>query len=41
MAAYKVAWIQKLLIDMGEPLDRAIVIFCDNMSSIYLASVSC
>ena len=31
MAACEVAWMQKLLAHMGEPMDRAVVIFCDIM----------
>ena len=33
IAACEVAWMQKLLVDMGKPFERTIAIFCDNMSN--------
>jgi len=37
MAAYDVAWLRKLLGDMGLHVDRKVIIYCDNLSSIQLA----
>ena len=33
----EVAWLRKLLMDMGMHVDRGVVIYCDNLSSIQLA----
>ena len=38
MAACEVAWLQKLLVDLGQSVHDAIVIYCDNISSIMLAN---
>jgi len=37
VAACEVAWLRKLLADLGLDVDRKIVIYCDNLSSIQLA----
>jgi hypothetical protein len=37
MAACEVAWLCKLLGDLGLHVDRQVVIYCDNLSSIQLA----
>ena len=37
MAACEVAWLRKLLADLGLHVERKIVIYCDNLSSIQLA----
>ncbi len=37
MAACEVAWLRKLLGDLGLHVDRHVVIYCDNLSSIQLA----
>jgi len=37
MAAYEVAWLRKLLGDMGLHVDKKVIIYCDNLSSIQLA----
>jgi regulator of sigma D len=37
MAACEVAWLRKLLVDLGLHVDRHVVIYCDNLSSIQLA----
>jgi len=37
MAACEVAWLRKLLGDLGLHVDRQVVIYCDNLSSIQLA----
>ncbi len=37
MAACEVAWLRKLLGDLGLHVDRHVVIYCDNFSSIQLA----
>ena len=37
MAACEVAWLCKLLDDLGLQVDRKVVIYCDNLSSIQLA----
>ncbi len=34
MAACEVAWLRKLLGDLGLHVDRQVVIYCDNLSSI-------
>ncbi len=34
MAACEVAWLRKLLGDLGLHVDRHVVIYCDNLSSI-------
>ena len=36
MAACEVAWLHKLLYDMHQSTNGPVVIYCDNMSSIYL-----
>ena len=33
----EVAWLRKLLMDMGMHVDRGVVIYCDNLSRIHLA----
>ena len=38
MAACEVAWLRKLLADMGQSIHAAVVIHCDNISSIMLAN---
>ena len=38
MAACEVAWLRKLLADMGQSVHAAVVIHCDNISSIMLAN---
>ena len=38
MAACEVAWLRKLLADMGQSIHVAVVIHCDNISSIMLAN---
>ena len=38
MAACEVAWLQKLLVDLGQSVHDAVVIYCDNISSIMLAN---
>jgi hypothetical protein len=38
IVACKVVWLQKLLSNLGQPLDVPIVIYCDNISSILLAN---
>jgi hypothetical protein len=37
MATCEVAWLRKLLGDLGLHVDKQIVIYCDNLSSIQLA----
>ena len=37
VAACEVAWLRKLLMDLGLQVDRKVVIYCDNLSSIQLA----
>ncbi len=37
MAACEVAWLRKLLGDLGLYVDKHVVIYCDNLSSIQLA----
>jgi len=37
MAACEVAWFRKLLGDLGLHVDKQVVIYCDNLSSIQLA----
>ena len=37
VAACEVAWLCKLLADLGLHVERKIVIYCDNLSSIQLA----
>jgi hypothetical protein len=37
MVACEVAWFRKLLGDLGLHVDRQVVIYCDNLSSIQLA----
>jgi len=37
MATCEVAWLRKLLGDLGLHVDRQVVIYCDNLSSIQLA----
>ncbi len=37
MAACEVVWLRKLLGDLGLHVDRQVVIYCDNLSSIQLA----
>ncbi len=37
MATCEVAWLRKLLGDLGLHVDRHVVIYCDNLSSIQLA----
>jgi hypothetical protein len=37
MAACEVAWLRKLLGDLGLHVDRHVVIYCDNLNSIQLA----
>jgi hypothetical protein len=37
MAACEVAWLRKLLGDLGLHVDKHVVIYCDNLSSIQLA----
>jgi hypothetical protein len=37
MAACEVAWLRKLLGDLGLHVDRQVVIYCDNLNSIQLA----
>jgi hypothetical protein len=37
MAACEVAWLPKLLGDLGLHVDRHVVIYCDNLSNIQLA----
>jgi hypothetical protein len=37
MAACEVAWLHKLLGDLGLHVDRQVVIYCDNLSNIQLA----
>jgi hypothetical protein len=36
MAACEVAWLRKLLGDLGLHVDRQVVIYCDNLSNIQL-----
>ncbi len=36
MAAFAVAWLHKLLGDLGLHVDRQVVIYCDNLSDIQL-----
>jgi hypothetical protein len=36
MATCEVAWFRKLLVDLGLHVDRQVVIYCDNLSSIQL-----
>ena len=38
MAAYEVAWLQKLLANLGQSVHGAVVIYCDNVSNIMLAN---
>ena len=38
MAACEVVWLQKLLFDLGQSVHDAVVIYCDNISSIMLAN---
>jgi len=38
MAACDIMWLKKMLKDLGEHYDGKVVMFCDNMSSIQLAS---
>ena len=38
MVACEVAWLQKLLTDLGQSVHDAVVIYCDNISSIMLAN---
>ena len=38
MAACEIAWLQKLLADLGQSLHDVVVIYCDNISSIMLAN---
>jgi hypothetical protein len=38
IAACEVVWLQKLLSDLGQPMDALVVIYCDNISSILLAN---
>ena len=38
MAAFEVAWLQKLLLDLGQSVHDAVVIYCDNISSIMLTN---
>ena len=38
MATCEVAWLQKLLTDLGQSVHDAVVIYCDNISSIMLAN---
>jgi hypothetical protein len=37
MATCEVAWLRKLLRDLGLHVDKQVVIYCDNLSSIQLA----
>ncbi|MCO5549193.1 hypothetical protein L7F22_002659 [Adiantum nelumboides] len=37
VAACEVAWLRKLLMDLRLQVDRDVVIYCDNLSSIQLA----
>jgi len=37
MATCEVAWLRKLLGDLGLHVDRQVVIYCDNLSSIQMA----
>ncbi|MCO5547696.1 hypothetical protein L7F22_001147 [Adiantum nelumboides] len=37
VAACEVAWLRKLLMDLRLQVDREVVIYCDNLSSIQLA----
>ena len=37
MAACEIAWLCKLLDDLGLQMDKKVVIYCDNLSSIQLA----
>jgi len=37
MAACEIAWLRKLLRDLGLHVDIQVVIYCDNLSSIQLA----
>ena len=41
MAACEVAWLRKLLDDFGLLVDRKVVIYCDNLSSIQLVGTQC
>ena len=38
MVAYQVAWLQKLLANLGQLVHGEVVIYCDNISSIMLAT---
>jgi len=38
IAACEIVWLQKLLLDLGQSLDAPVVIYCDNISSIFLAN---
>ena len=38
MAACEIAWLRKLLQDLGHDLSGAITLYCDNMSNIQLAN---
>ena len=38
MATCEVAWLRKVLDDMGQSMQKAIVIYCDNISNIMLAN---
>ena len=37
MTACEIAWLRKLLDDLGLQVDKKVVIYCDNLSSIQLA----
>ena len=38
MAACEIAWLHKLLQDLGHDVSRAVTLYCDNMSSTQLAN---
>lgn len=37
MVACELAWLHKLLVSLGLHMERKLVIYCDNISNIYLA----
>ena len=38
MAACEIAWLRKLLSDLGHNVQEPVTLYCDNMSSIQLAN---
>ena len=38
MAACEIAWLRKLLSDLGHDVQGHVTLYCDNMSSIHLAN---